>query len=156
MTQHPDDVTIPLMLAQQHQQQKDLAAAKTGYRKVLGIDADNVVALNNLAFLLTEEKDPKGLEYAEHAHRLAPFNPNILDTYGWSLMRNGQAARGAKLLQMAASLAPGEPEIRLHLAQALAASGDKAGARKELGPLTTKLDKNSPIRAEAEKLLGTL
>ncbi len=155
MTQHPDDPSIPLMLAEQHQQQKDLTAAKAGYRKVLAIDADNVVALNNLAFLLTEDKDPKGLEYAEHAHRLAPFNPSILDTYGWSLMRNGQAALGAKLLRMATSLAPAVPEIRLHLAQALAESGDKAGARKELTELT-KLDKASPIRADAEKLLGTL
>jgi FimV-like protein len=56
---------------------------------------------------------------------------------------------------MASNLAPRQGEIRLHLARALLESGDKTGARKELTELT-KLDKASPIRVEAEKLLTTL
>ena len=79
----------------------------------------------------------------------------MLDTYGLALTQNGQTKRGVELLRMASSLAPREADIRLHLAQALIASGDKAGARKELTELT-KLDKASPARAQAEKLLGTL
>jgi putative PEP-CTERM system TPR-repeat lipoprotein len=155
MADHPKDAAMPLFLAETSQQAKDLTAAKSGYERVLSIDPENVVALNNLAWILSASKDPKGLEYAERAHQLAPFNPSILDTFGLALTRSGQAKRGAQLLNMAASLAPGQPDIRLHLAQALLQSGDKAGARKQLDVLT-KLDKSSPIRAEAEKLLGTL
>ncbi|MDQ2916872.1 MAG: tetratricopeptide repeat protein, partial [Pseudomonadota bacterium] len=155
MRDHPQDPTIPLLLAEQSQQKKDVAAAKSGYARVLEIAPDNAVALNNLAWLLTEEKNPKGLEYAEHAQRLAPFNPGILDTLGWALTHNGQAKRGVQILRMASSLAPAQGDIRLHLAQALASAGDKDGARKELTELT-KLDKASPIRVEAEKLLATL
>jgi len=60
-----------------------------------------------------------------------------------------------QMLTMASTLAPTRDEIRLHLAQALAATGNKAEARKQLTELV-KLDKGSPIRGEAEKLLATL
>jgi putative PEP-CTERM system TPR-repeat lipoprotein len=155
IAQHPKDAAMPLALAERQQAQKDVAAAKAGYRKVLDIDPDNVVALNNLAWLLSEDKDPKALEYAEHAHRLAPFSPNVLDTLGWTLTRTGDAKRGAGLLRIAARLAPGNAEIRLHLAKALIESGDKTAARQELSDFT-KLDKTSPYRIEAEKLQATL
>ena len=152
---HADDATIPLLLAQQSQQRKDLDAAVAGYRRVLQIDSDNIVALNNLAWILSERKDPKGVEYAEEAHRLSPFNPNVLDTLGWSIARTGDPKRGVQLLRMAHNLAPREAEIRLHLAQALRESGDKEGARRELTELS-KLDASSPVRAQAEKLLQAL
>ena len=155
MKEHPTDPVVPLMLAEESQSRKDLPAAIAGYEKVIALDAGNVAALNNLAWMLTEKKDAKGLEYAERAQQLAPFNPSILDTYGWALMRNGDAKRGAEMLRMASRLAPGQPEIRLHLAQALVATGDKAGAREAIGELT-QLDKASPIRIEAEKLQATL
>lgn len=152
---HPQDSTIPLMLAEQSQRAQDLAAAKVGYQKVLEIDSNNIVALNNLAWILAEEKDRKGIEYAEQAHRLAPFNAGVLDTYGWALTRTGDAKRGVEFLRMASRIAPAQSEIRLHLAKALADSGDKAGAKVAISELI-KLDKASPIRIEAEKLQATL
>jgi cellulose synthase operon protein C len=155
MKEHPTDAVVPLMLAEESQRRKDYPAAIAGYEKVIALDPVNVAALNNLAWVLTEQKDAKGLEYAERAQQLAPFNASILDTYGWALTRNGDAKRGAETLRMASRLARGQPEIRLHLAQALAAAGDKAGAREAIGELT-KLDKASPIRIEAEKLQATL
>jgi putative PEP-CTERM system TPR-repeat lipoprotein len=152
---HPDDATISLLLAQQSQQKKDYATASAGYRRVLEIDSDNVVALNNLAWILAEQKDPKAIEYAEEAHRLSPFNANVLDTLGWTVTRSGDPKRGVQLLRMASNLSPRHAEIRLHLAQALNNAGDKTGARRELTELT-KLAKDSPVRIEAEKLLATL
>jgi thioredoxin-like negative regulator of GroEL len=71
------------------------------------------------------------------------------------LARSGQAKRGAELLRMATRLAPGNAEIRLHLAKALIDSGDKPAAKQELA-LFEKLDKASPLRIEAEKLRATL
>jgi putative PEP-CTERM system TPR-repeat lipoprotein len=155
MSDHPKDTTMLLFLTQLDLQRKDVAAARAGYERALKIDPDNMVALNNLAWILSEAKDPKGLEYAEHAHRLAPFNPTVLDTLGWALAQSGQAKRGAELLRMASSLAPAQGTIRLHFAKALLESGDRAGARQELTGLA-KLDKDSAVRVEAEKILGSL
>jgi predicted Zn-dependent protease len=143
------------VLAQQSQGRKEYAAAASGYKAVLAQDPDNAVALNNLAWILADAKDPSAREYAERAYSVAPLDPNVVDTLGWTLVRTGDPTRGLQLLRMASALAPGQNEIRLHLAQALAQSGDKAGARREAEPLT-KLDAASPIRAEAEKLLATL
>ena len=151
--EHPKDVTLLQLLAQQDQQRKAYGAAAEGYKRVLDIEPDNVTALNNLAWILTEQNNPKGVEYAEQAHRIAPMNANVLDTLGWSLARNGEPKRGVDLLRMAASIAPGQEDIRLHLAKALADSGDKAAARAVLTDLS-KLNKESPVRAEAERLSG--
>ena len=152
---HPKDPMFLQMLAEQSQQRKDNPAAIAGYKRVLAVDSDNLIALNNLAWLLATNKDPAALGYAEQAHRLAPFNPNVLDTLGYALARNGDPKRAVEFLRMASSLSPAQDDIRLHLAEALAASGDKAGARKELAELT-KPEKAPAVRSEAEKLQGTL
>ena len=153
--QYPKDATMPLMLAEVSQRGGNLGEAKTGYRHVLDIDPENATALNNLAWILTDEGDAKGLEYAESAHRLAPFNPGVIDTLGVAVMKSGDAKRAAALLRMAAALAPAQSDIRLHLAKALAASGDKGGARKELESLGN-LDAASPVKVEADKLKASL
>jgi putative PEP-CTERM system TPR-repeat lipoprotein len=154
-TDHPGDATIPALLAQQSMQRGAIDDAIAGYRRVLAIEPENVVALNNLGWMLTDRKAAEGLDFAERAHRIAPFNPSILDTYGWALASNGDPKRGAQVLRMAMTLSPEQPEFRLHLAKALAWSGDKAGARNEIAQLT-KLDKASPVRAEAEKFMSSL
>ena len=155
MADHPDDTTVPAFLADNDLAHGRADRALAGYQRVLKIDPNNVLALNNIGWILTDRKDPAGLEYAERAHRLAPFNPGILDTLGLAYLTNGDPKRAVQLLGMATTMNPSSADIRLHLAQALAASGDKAAARAEVEPLT-KLDIRSPVRAQAEKLLSSL
>ena len=150
---HPKDTILLQGLGQQAQQNQDNATAIARYKAVLAIDPDNTVALNNLAWTLGEAGDPKAREYAERAYQLAPFQPNVVDTLGWTLVRTGDVARGTQLLRVASNLAPGNNEIHLHLGRALLKSGDKDGARKVLEPLT-KLDSAPVIKADAEKALA--
>ena len=93
------------------------------------------MALNNLAWIYQQEKDPRALEYAEKANQLAPDNPATLDTLGWILIEQGNTSRGLPLLQKANSLAPDAPDIHYHLILGLVKAGDKAKARKELEQL---------------------
>jgi putative PEP-CTERM system TPR-repeat lipoprotein len=151
--QHPTETTMQQAIAEQLLVKKEYPAAIARYRAILEINPDNAVALNNLAWLLGEAGDPKAREYAERAYQLTPFQPNVVDTLGWSLVRTGDVARGAQLLRLASNLAPKNNEIRLHLGRALAKSGDKDAARRTLDPLT-KLDADSPLRADAEKALA--
>ena len=115
----------------------------------------SVPALNNLAWAYQQEKDPRALATAEQAYKLAGTNPAVLDTYGWLLVEQGDAARGVPLLQKAVAAVPNALEMRYHLAVGLSKSGDKAGARKELESL---LAQNKPFaQAEAARsLLKTL
>jgi Flp pilus assembly protein TadD len=80
----------------------------------------------------------------------------VIDTLGWALVRTGDTKRGVELIHAASNLAPTNSEIRLHLATAMIKAGDKVGARRELETLLSKLEKSSPLRAEAEKLLGEI
>jgi cellulose synthase operon protein C len=155
MKDHPKDITFPLLLAETNQRSNALPAALKGYDRVLAIDPDNIVALNNAAWILATNKDARAIEYAERAHRASPLNANVLDTLGFALMQNGQSKRAVPLLRMASSIAPAQDQLRLHLAQALADTGDKAGARNELAQIV-KSGKSSAVRDEAEKLQSTL
>jgi Tfp pilus assembly protein PilF len=122
---------------------------------VLKQKPNNPVALNNLAWAYQQEKDPRALDTAEQAFKVAGDNPGVMDTLGWMLVEQGNTARGLPLLQKASGLAPDAPEIRYHLAVGLNKSGDKQGARKELDKL---LAQNKPFAQieEARALLKTL
>jgi putative PEP-CTERM system TPR-repeat lipoprotein len=155
LKENPKDSTFRSFLGDQSQVKKDYRAAVLHYQEALKIANDDPRLLNNLAYALIELGDPKASEIAERAYVQAPFNPDVIDTFGWALVQTSDVPRGIELLRAASSLAPANQEIRLHFAKALIKSGDKASARRELEPLT-KLDPSSPIRADAEKLLGTL
>lgn len=153
--EHPKDITLESYLGQQSLVRKDYRSAITHYQAAMKIEPDNALILNNLAWVMAETGDPKAREYAAIAYRQAPFNPNVMDTLGWAEVQGGDAQKGVELLRGALNLAPGNADIRLHLGRGLIKTGDKAGARKVLEPLT-QLDKASPIRADAEKLLSGL
>jgi putative PEP-CTERM system TPR-repeat lipoprotein len=152
MQKHPKDITLYAFLAEQSQASKDYPGAIVQYKAALKVDPDNTLLLNNIGSLLAESGDPAAVQYAERAYRQAPFNPNVMDTYGWALVQSGQVPKGLELLRAATGLAPTDLQIRLHLGKALLKAGDKSGARQVLDPLT-RLDQASPIRGEAEQLL---
>ncbi len=56
----------------------------------------------------------------------------MIDTLGWLLVEFGDTNRGLVLLQEAATRAPHIAEIRYHMAAALAKTGRRDEARKEL------------------------
>lgn len=152
---HPADAATRLYLAGTLLAAKQSKAAVEQYQIILRQDPNYVPALNNLAWLLHQEKDPHALEYAEQAYRLKPDNAAILDTLGWILVEQGNVNRGLPLLQKAASLAPDAAVIRYHLAVGLMKSGDKAKAKKELEQLLASGKSFSQVE-EARALLKSL
>jgi predicted Zn-dependent protease len=101
------------------------------------------------------EKDPRALPTARAASKLDDRNPHVMDTLGWILVENGQAAEGLPLLEKATESLRGAPEVRLHYATALARAGNKGLARRELEGLL-KDNPRFARRAEAETLLRQL
>jgi Flp pilus assembly protein TadD len=107
--------------------------AMEGYTKVLGIDSDNMVALNNLAFLDAESSQnlDQALTYAEHAKKLAPKNSEVADTLGFIYYQKNLNTEALRELRSAVDLDPGNASFHLHLAMALLKKGDKTEARSE-------------------------
>jgi len=129
---HPDDVGVAMLLASHYQTNQENKPAIKLYSHIVSLDPINIVALNNLAWLLHLEQDKKSLEFAERAYKLLPKNPAVVDTYGWLLVNHGDVSRGLVLLQEAAIQAPQLHEIRYHVAVAMHKLGRSGEAKKEL------------------------
>jgi len=153
--ENPNDVLVRLYLAGQAAQDQSFKEAARLYKDVLALQPDNVLVLNNLAWVGMEIKDAGAFGYAEKAYALAPENASVLDTYGWLLLQKGEAKRAVELLTAALRKAPGNPIMRLHLAKALIQASDKTAARKEIEALL-QLDAGADQRAEAQALLKGL
>ena len=125
------------------------------FQAVLRVAPADVVALNNLAWLLAEKQDPAARALATRAHALAPDNPSVVDTYGWILVRGGETAQGIALLRQAAARAPESSQIRYHLATALAGTGQREEARRLLAEALASAQPFAG-RAEAMRLMETL
>jgi putative PEP-CTERM system TPR-repeat lipoprotein len=152
---HPKDRELHLYLAEMAIRKKDFPGAVSHYRTLLETRADDAMVLNNLAYASAQVKDPKALEYAEKAVKLAPNNPAVLDTYGMLLIDKGDTKRGVEYVRRASELAPAADGIRLNLARALIKDGQKAAAKKELDTLAQLGDKFSD-QAEVGKLMQGL
>jgi cellulose synthase operon protein C len=135
MAEHPRDTTLRTHLAERELAAKNYKAAADLYRQVIEVDANNVVALNNLAWASGQLGDAKALSYAERAVKLAPSSAPVLDTMGMLLVESGEAARGVEYLARAARIAPNRYDIRFNYAKALARSGKPTQARRELEAL---------------------
>lgn len=128
---NPQVAAAKILLAEAQQASGQSKAARATLEALVAQE-ENPVALNNLANLLASAKDPSAIPVAERALKQAPGDPVILDTLGWLLVSQGKVDPGLKHLREARLREPGNPEIRYHLAAALAKSGRAAEARLEL------------------------
>jgi tetratricopeptide (TPR) repeat protein len=90
--------------------------------------------LNNLAWVsINAGENAQALRYARAAYWLMPDNPAVAGTLGWALHRTGADRDGAlAMLEKAVLVAPLDPALRFQLAQAYAAAGRIADARKSV------------------------
>jgi len=129
----PDQAELHYHIGETEHALGDYPAAAEHYDKVLEINPNHVLALNNLAYMhLTRIPAPdKALPLAERAIGLVPNNPNVLDTYGVALLRAGRAREALDPLQRSVDLAP-QAENHLHLAEVMVALDRHAEALAHL------------------------
>jgi len=114
----PTSNRAPLLLAVSGHGQKDPKQAIAWYEKSVELNPRMPAALNNLAWMYYEAKDPRALEYAKRAYDLAPNVAAIVDTYGWILVERGDLQKGIELLAKAVALEPENVDIQQHLKEA--------------------------------------
>lgn len=148
---HPNDVQAIIYSAEQSLYSKQYQAAATQLETALKLAPNNALALNNLAWTYQQLNNPKALETAEKAYSIAGNNPAVLDTLGSILTDKGDSKRAVDLLQKAVTAVPDNLDMQLHLGQAQARNGDKAGARKTLEKVVAA-NKGEPS-AKAKELL---
>lgn len=155
LSDHPADIQVRLAQGNIAHRAGDSAAAISQFETALADDPENVVALNNLAFLLQNVDRKRAVTLARHAFELAPDVPAVLDTYGWLLLRTEQMETARQMLERALDGAPQDPGTRYHYAALLVQDGEMDRAREVLVPL---LAENTEFadREAAERLLVLL
>ncbi len=155
LVEHPDDVAVRVIKGMADISGGRQSDAIAEYEKVLELAPNNVIALNNLAWIYDEMDDERAVEYARRAYEAAPSCAEIADTYGWIMLRKGNREQAVDLLIKATEAAPENPDIRCHFASALAEAGDNASAIGELESILNT-DLVFPSRADAATLLQDL
>jgi putative PEP-CTERM system TPR-repeat lipoprotein len=130
-----DDPAVQRLLAIAYAEHGKAPEAIAIYEALLNKAPDDVALMNNLAGLYTRTntKPERALDLAARAAKAAPLSAAVLDTYGWLLVRQGKTSEGLGFLRNAHLRAPDVPDIRYHMAVALAALGRTADARREVG-----------------------
>jgi tetratricopeptide (TPR) repeat protein len=137
------------------QQKSDLAAEQ--YRKALDINPDFAPAANNLAYILSNQKDnlDEALALARKAKEQLPEDPRVMDTLGWIYYQKGLYDSAAVEFADSVEKLPDNPIVRYHLGLALWKTGKTEAARAELEKALS-LDANFDGAEEARKVLEQL
>lgn len=130
------------------------------FRKVIEAEPKNVVALNNLAYLLANHasRSEEALKYAQTAKELAPNDVNVAGTIGWVFYQRGLYVRAVQQLQEAVNREgrgtnDGTAVRQYHLAMAYMKIGDDAQAAKTLSA-ALKLNPNLPEAEAAMRMIN--
>ncbi|WP_371192507.1 XrtA/PEP-CTERM system TPR-repeat protein PrsT [Glaciecola sp. SC05] len=108
------------------------------YEAILKIDASSLIANNNLAMAyLGDNKPAEALKAAEAAANLAPSSPQIMDTYGWALFKNGKTNEAQSMLALAHQKLPNDAAIAMHYAEVLLSLNNTNMAIRVLSSVNT-------------------
>ena len=123
---------LELALLDEREGKRDSAIER--YKRVVALNPNHVVALNNLAYAVAvfQKRPAEAKSYAQRAATIDNRSAAILDTLGWIEYLLGNHAEALKLLATAARADPKNAEIRLHTAFAAAAMGATGAADTEL------------------------
>lgn len=153
---NPRDVQVRKALGNHLARNRDFTRARSEYEAAVKLAPNDPDALNNLANVLIQLKDFKAaIRTAEQALGQGVQDPMIVDTLGWALFQDGQNEAALIKLRDARLRAPGNPEVRYHLAATLAKAGKRNEARDEL-QAALRDHPQFDGRTEAKALLDTL
>ena len=153
---HPRDGDFIFTQGQRALARKDLTAAERRFLNVLEVFPRNVSAINNVAWIMVQQKRSGAVEMAERAVALAPDSPEVLDTLASALAQAGQTDRAITIQKAAISKSPFVlPAYRVALAKLYVQSGNQRSALVELEAVAA-LGERFGGYAEVATLIQTL
>jgi putative PEP-CTERM system TPR-repeat lipoprotein len=155
IAEHPQDAVFPFYLADRALAARDFPTAEARYRKVIELQPNNALALNNVAWLLVQQSKPGAVEFAEKANLLLPGRPPLMDTLATALAADKQLPRALELQKQAVERAPDDGSLRMNLAKLYLQADQKGMARAELERIE-RLGRRYPNQDEVGKMLKKL
>ncbi len=150
----PKDPAPPLYLGMLAELSGATQQAASYYEQSLKLGPDNVIALNNLAYILAETTADldRALTLIQRARSRAPNNLDVADTLAWIYIKKNLPDSAVPILNEILSKKPAQSDWRYHLGMALYQKGDTAGAKRELEAAL----KSNPTKIEEGKIRDLL
>ncbi|EED33973.1 putative PEP-CTERM system TPR-repeat lipoprotein [gamma proteobacterium NOR5-3] len=137
LEEYPDDLLSLNELASRQIEMGNDEAATSLYSRIVNKQPENVLALNNLAWLTRVSDKDAALDYISRADKLAPETAQIKDTYAMVELERGSYERALSLNAKALDAAKGSAELRYNRAQILSRAGRIDEARAVLEELVS-------------------
>lgn len=131
---HSDDPAVAQLLGTLDITAHRYDSSERNLQIALKAQPNDLVALNNLAWIYQQKGDKRAREYAQRAFEQAP-TPEVTDTLAWIMAQQGEATKAVPLLKSASAARPQNFAIKYHLAVALKDSGNPAEAIEILRPI---------------------
>jgi len=119
----PENPRAMTLLALHYQSSNQKQKAIDLYEQLIASNTNDVMSLNNLAWLYFETNNKAAESTAKKAFDLKPNSAAVADTYGWILYKNNKVKESTIVLKKAYELAPKAEEIAMHLAEVYEAQG---------------------------------
>jgi tetratricopeptide (TPR) repeat protein len=155
LTRYPKDLGLLYNTANLRYMQNQTEEAAKLYRRVVEINPRHVLALNNLATLLSEHPDQhkEALRLIDQAIEVTGSEAALFDTKGTILTCAHQSDKAVEFLKAAVDGPDSDPRYRFHLALAYKDLQEIDKARSELQvALQQDLDKQFLTTTEQKKL----
>lgn len=146
-----DKARIDILLGTVYQSMNDLKKAEQMYLdslKVLG-DENAPQSLNNLAYLYANDMNnpAEGIKYAARALKIMPNDIDVLDTYGWAMVKAGQLNQVAEDALSRAVAGDNSPFVcRYHLGYLYEKTNRREEARTQYKAGLDMAPSNDPMR----------
>jgi tetratricopeptide (TPR) repeat protein len=129
----PNNSNLLVDLAMLYETQNKMDVAKKDYEQAVKMDPNNALALNNLAYLLSQSNGDLdvALTYATRAKQRLPGHPEINDTLGWIYLKKNLTDNAIDTFRTLIVQVPRNPTYHYHYAMALVQKGDRETAKKE-------------------------
>ena len=130
-TDEAEKTNILTRQAMMYEAKGELDRAKNAYEQVLTKENGNLIALNNLAYLLADKlnKPEDAVPYAKQAMQISK-TPAVIDTLGWAYLQTGQYLEAIARLTEAREIDSNYVPCTFHLAEAFRRNGEFRNARQ--------------------------
>lgn len=146
---NPDDYLISYLLAEKLAATGLTDRAIKLLKKLVKQEPNDIIVLNNLAWLLKDSSRTEALEYARRANTNSPKSLAIKNTLGILETMTGNYAVARRLLEESSGKGSANPQTRYYLALSLHKTGANDEAKKLLKDLLSgKEDFNERNKAE--------
>ena len=153
LAEQPDDVSLAYDTAMIAQNVGHFEETESILKDILSEDPDHVQAGNALAYLwVTRDMNlPEARRLLEHAYRLSPVDPYVLDSMGWLCFKEGRYDQAAEFT-LASLKRLFDVEVACHLVEILAVSGRDHEAEKLFRELEQRAGSDALVLDLAKRL----